>query len=433
MNNKEFFLLALNLSYKVESLANEVNINNESSKKSFCESLTGFKDVMKSKVSELGDDFAEFNLSFDSVIKSIENNENFNAKFEKCISLIKNYIAFKLAPILYNEDVKLNKDEFEQVMAFYMKEDFNVQLKALGILCTALTQKVLQPDKCYIYAIEAFKIFPELASKFSSKYVYDESRIADKIFENCPICGAYEAKPHYCTPQFEYVGENNTFSPVKLWVKCDKCKNLYSYNFPVINMGDINGKYTRNFNDDYIKPRYSLRVYSEIFNKCKNITQGNEYLEIGIGGGEMLAAAMEMGYNVDAVEICREDCEKVASVLGIDIKWCDFLKFETTKKYDVIIMGDVLEHISEPVRALEKAKQLLNEDAVLWLSTPNYNSGFSRLMKFKDAMWNQKNHFTYFSYETLLPILHQVGLDVARYDISERYNGSMELYCVNKK
>jgi hypothetical protein len=48
-------------------------------------------------------------------------------------------------------------------------------------------------------------------------------------------------------------------------------------------------------------------------------------------------------------------------------------------------------------------------------------------------MWNQKNHFTYFSYETLLSILHQVGLDVARYDISDRFSGSMELFCVNRK
>jgi len=103
------------------------------------------------------------------------------------------------------------------------------------------------------------------------------------------------------------------------------------------------------------------------------------------------------------------------------------------KSVDLITEGDVLEHVSDPKTALKKAKSLLSEKGVLWLSTPNYNSGFSRLMKFKDAMWNQKNHFTYFSYETLLPILHEIGLDVEIYDISNRFNGSMELYCVNKK
>lgn len=433
MNNKDFFLLALELSYKIENLSHEIDVNDSKSKKGYLDSISGFREVMKSKLLELHDDFSNINVTFEKLIKKVENSKDSSMELKDCISTVRSYVGIKLAPILYNDEVELNNDEFEKVMSFYIESNFSDSVKALGILCTALTQEVLQPDKCYVYALEAFKICPTLASNFSSKYVYVENNIVDKISEYCPICGAEEAKPYYCSSQFTYVGDDNSFSPVKLWVKCEKCANLYSYNFPVVKMGDINGKYTVNFNSGYIKPRYSLRIYSEIFNKCRNLTQGKEYLEIGIGAGEMLAAAMEMGYNVDAVEICREDCEKVASVLGIDIKWCDFLKFETNKKYDVIVMGDVLEHISEPVKALQKAKELLNENGVLWLSTPNYNSGFSRLMKFKDAMLNQKNHFTYFSYETLLPILHQVGLDVVRYDISDRFSGSMELFCINKK
>lgn len=431
MNDKEFFLLALELCYKIEKLANE--IKDDKSKQEYVSNIVTFRDVLKSKTIELGDDFASINDAFERVMKKVNNNEYLSRELDECIMIIRNYIAIKLPAILTNAKEEFNDEEFEKIMSFYMNSNFDKSVKALGMLCTALTQNISQPDKCYAFALEAFKICPDIAKNFSSEYVYNERNLADKIHEYCPICGAEEAKPHFCSPQFGYAGKNNVFAPVKLWVKCEKCANIYSYNFPVMKMGDINGKYTVNFNSGFIKPRHGLKVYSDIFNKCKTLTKGNNYLEIGIGNGEMLAAAMEMGYNVDAVEICKEDCEKVASVLGVDIKWSDFLKFETDKKYDVVIMGDVLEHVSQPVKALEKAKSLLSEDGVLWLSTPNYNSGFTRLMKFNDPMWNQKNHFTYFSYETLLPILHQVGLDVARYDISERYNGSMELYCVNKK
>jgi len=42
-------------------------------------------------------------------------------------------------------------------------------------------------------------------------------------------------------------------------------------------------------------------------------------------------------------------------------------------------MGDVLEHVSEPVRALEKAYDMLAPDGILWLSTPNYESAFTRM------------------------------------------------------
>ena len=93
-----------------------------------------------------------------------------------------------------------------------------------------------------------------------------------------------------------------------------------------------------------------------------------------------------------------------------------FLEYETSKKYDVIVMGDVLEHVSEPVRALEKAYDMLAPDGILWLSTPNYESAFTRM-----------NHFTYFSFNGLKPMLDKIGFDVRRYDISNRYSGSMEL------
>ena len=170
-----------------------------------------------------------------------------------------------------------------------------------------------------------------------------------------------------------------------------------------------------------------LATYSEIFNNIRMYNDGRKYLEIGVGNGEMLACALEMGYEADAVEICKEDCENISGTLGVDIKWCYFLDYSTSKRYDVIIMGDVLEHVSQPTKALEKAHKLLAENGILWLSTPNYNSAFTRMLQFSDPMWNQVNHFTYFSFEGLKPILDKVGFDVKRYDISRRYNGSMDL------
>ena len=146
----------------------------------------------------------------------------------------------------------------------------------------------------------------------------------------------------------------------------------------------------------------------------------------------MLAVALEMGYEVSAVEICKEDCENISGALGVDIVWSDFLKYETDKRFDLIIMGDILEHVSRPLDALNKAYELLDDNGILWLSTPNYNSAFTRMRKFSDAMWNQKNHFTYFSYEGLKPFLDKIGFEVKRYDVSNRYNGSMELILQKK-
>lgn len=347
------------------------------------------------------------------------------------ISKSKSVCAMKLAIELNgmeNEEVP----EVVEILEFYLDTPLSPSIKAMGLYNIAATIASKDAELCYELQTKAFELYPELATVYGIEYVYKPELIKDQYFEDCPICGGKESHGYYCVPQFVGLKTGSHLAPVKLWKKCHTCENLYAYNFPVTEVGVMNGHYTKKSTYSIIEPRYGLRVYSDIFNKCKQYTSGNRYLEIGIGGGEMIAAAMEMGYEVDAVEICKEDCEKVSSVLGIDIKWCDFIKYNTDKMYDLIIMGDVLEHVSEPITALEKAVSMLNRGGVLWLSTPNYNSGFTRLKKFTDAMWNQKNHFTYFSYETILPFLEKVGLEVKRYDISNRFNGSMELYCVKK-
>lgn len=284
----------------------------------------------------------------------------------------------------------------------------------------------LDPKRCYDLIMEDFRKYPNLLDVLYNGcgYVYDPAQSRDAISLICPICGGRKAQPYFCADQAEY--RDNHFAPAKLWMKCDSCHNLYAYNFPIQERAEINGHYTQK-NSHTITLRHHPSTYSDLFNNIKLHNSGTRYLEVGIGNGEMLACALEMGYQTDAVEICREDCENVSGLLGLDIKWADFLDYSTSKKYDVIVMGDVLEHVSEPVRALEKAHGMLAENGILWLSTPNFESAFTRLTGFSDPMWNQKNHFTYFSFKSLKPILDKIGFEVKRYDISNRYNGSMEL------
>ena len=284
----------------------------------------------------------------------------------------------------------------------------------------------LEPRKCYDLIMEDFRKYPNLLDTLYNGcgYTYDPEQSRDSISLICPICGSNKSEPYYCADQAKF--KNPSFAPAKLWMKCISCHNLYAYNFPIQARSVINGHYTNN-SSHTLPMLHHLSIYSDMFNNIKLHNSGSRYLEIGVGCGEMLACALEMGYQAEAVEICREDCENVSRILGVNIKCADFLEYETSKKYDVIVMGDVLEHVSEPVRALEKAYDMLAPDGILWLSTPNYESAFTRMNGFNDPMWNQMNHFTYFSFNGLKPMLDKIGFDVRRYDISNRYSGSMEL------
>lgn len=148
---------------------------------------------------------------------------------------------------------------------------------------------------------------------------------------------------------------------------------------------------------------------------------------MGIGEGCLLAVALEMGYAADAVEIVAQSAQEVADILRIPIWNGDFLDYHPDKRYSVIIMGDVIEHVTDPERALRNARELLAEDGVLWLSTPNFEGSFTRMLKFSDPMWLEPYHISYFSFAGIRTLAEKCGFTVREYLTSNRYNGSMEL------
>jgi 2-polyprenyl-3-methyl-5-hydroxy-6-metoxy-1,4-benzoquinol methylase len=216
------------------------------------------------------------------------------------------------------------------------------------------------------------------------------------------------------------------FSPVRLWMQCDSCGQIYAYNFSKSAL--------KQFEDENAEPRMMMQpkvqilpVYGDIFNNIQFYTKGRKLLEVGAGGGELIAAALEFGYDVTAVEIMKPQAGWLSDLFGIEVIGNDFQKYDFQDKYDVITMGDVIEHVCEPVDAIRKAYDLLNDEGVIWISTPNFKSGFSRVMQFEDPMWNEPWHISYFSRDGLEKILHENGFKVMDYKISKRYNGSMEI------
>lgn len=337
--------------------------------------------------------------------------------------------AWDLAVKLYKEPELLSAEDIPCVLQYYRKGSFYKQVISLGIYACGQKLALQDPMECYRLTKEAFDQNPELGYVVGSQYRYEGTATEEHLTEACPICGSKDVRPYYCSPQWtKGAAASGRFPPAKLWMKCGKCDNYYTYNFPLQNVDTINGHYTKPQDKGILQHRFSLDIYNSIFTRLKALTSGKDYLEIGIGNGEMLAVAQEFGYQVEAVEICREDCERVAAALNIEIHRSDIVAYETEKQYDVIIMGDVFEHVTDPAGVLRKAEAMLKEDGVLWLSTPNYNCAYARMQKFTHCMWHELNHYTYVSFETMEKLLHSFGMQVVHYDMSRRYIGSMELF-----
>ena len=286
------------------------------------------------------------------------------------------------------------------------------------------------PEAAYQAIMEGFKIQHKGPSFFKlGDRIYEPS--PQHTLEKCPVCGG-EGETFFTASSYLMLHYSSPFEPAKTWMKCQKCQNLFTKYYPksFYFTEEIKQELLQPRSDqDYITEERSNYIshWSAFLKHIRQYQPQKKVLEIGIGTGDFIACALEMGYEVQCVELIREEAQKIADILGIPIWNCDFLRFETSEKFPLITMGDVIEHVTSPKDCLLKAYRLLEDDGILWVSTPNYQGSFTRLRKFSDAMWKEPYHVSWFSREGLEKLAEDCGFEVLDYAISSHYNGSMEL------
>lgn len=296
-----------------------------------------------------------------------------------------------------------------------------------------------RPMLSFQHTMQLMEKYPNLLSNENYAhpgYVYKESK--QHTFEKCPICGG-AGYPYFRAFAYEMTNFSYPHLPVKLWMKCGTCGMMYTWKFAEEFLALSDQKRMVYPRPEKHLATFSgssgtvLAIWSDILNHIKRYyTKGTKLLEVGPGRGDLLAVAMEMGYQVSGIEIVPEDAQRVSDLLNIPLWNGDFLNYDVEETYSVLVMGDIIEHVTDPVKALEKAKSLLEDDGILWLSTPNFESAFSKLHKFEDPMWKTSNHITYFSYQGFKDMAEKCGFSVEEYSVSRRYNGSMELILKKK-
>ena len=85
------------------------------------------------------------------------------------------------------------------------------------------------------------------------------------------------------------------------------------------------------------------------------------------------------------------------------------------QKFDVILLGDVLEHLKNPVDILKQIKSFLNESGYIVCSIPNVAHGSIRL-KLLNGIFNytetgllDKTHIRFYTFKTIISLLEETG------------------------
>ncbi len=179
----------------------------------------------------------------------------------------------------------------------------------------------------------------------------------------CLFCGNTKTTS---TSFEDTVFNNKTFE----YVQCTKCDLIFVHPLPT--MEDITKMYPVEYQGALAGNAYGR--YDILFDKIKSFGNFKTILDYGCGGGRFTVEAIEKGlevtgveYNPDLVANLSKTFSK-ASFLTID----DFYKSD--KKYDIIFLSNVLEHLINPKEIMMKLKERLNPNGLFVLEGPVENN-----------------------------------------------------------
>jgi SAM-dependent methyltransferase len=143
---------------------------------------------------------------------------------------------------------------------------------------------------------------------------------------------------------------------------------------------------------------------------AKSVSRGR-LLDVGCGHGLLLDEARKRGYDVKGLDLSRAAAAHAREAYGLEVA-------ETTlhdptldgERYDVIVLADVIEHLDDPLRALDRCAELLAPGGALLLVTPDPASRTARLVG--SRWWGYlPAHLCLFPLSTLRGLVADRGLE----------------------
>jgi SAM-dependent methyltransferase len=135
-------------------------------------------------------------------------------------------------------------------------------------------------------------------------------------------------------------------------------------------------------------------------------------LDLGCWVGFLLAEARERGWATVGVEPSAFASEFARERLGLEVRPGDlFTASLEPSSFDAVVLGDVIEHLPDPGRALQRIASLTAPAGVLYLTLPDAGSRIARVLG--SRWWSViPTHVQYFTRASLGRLLTRCGYEL---------------------
>lgn len=225
----------------------------------------------------------------------------------------------------------------------------------------------------------------------------------------CPICVC----PKKTLLYKQNFNKNSDISLMEKYdvVVCKKCGFVFADGIPSSDNFDnyyaVMSKYEFNHKDG-VAPDYYINHFTKIVDfiipHLKN--QNVEILDVGCSTGGLLSVFKSKGYlNLLGIDPSPSCVKAVKKLYDIEAAVNNIANFDTDKKFDLIILSAVLEHLVDFESSMQKIRSLLKDNGMLFIDVPDAER-FDLYISapFQQFSVEHINYFSQYSIKNLLSV-----------------------------
>ena len=235
----------------------------------------------------------------------------------------------------------------------------------------------------------------------------------------CPICDGNTFIPFISA--LDHSISREMFS----LIKCRDCELLITSPRPANNQLDkyyTSPAYTshistaKNIIDKiYLKARnFTLKWKLSLIERNTSGTPEKTLFDFGCGTGEFLKAAKLNGWLITGMEPSLFARQQSDLAIQADIQVSMKEITNNNKRFQVITLWHVLEHVEDLNTTLQELKHLLVQSGTIFIAVPNHTSWDAKHYKQNWAGFDVPRHFWHFSMKSMTRLLEKHALTVVK-------------------
>lgn len=240
--------------------------------------------------------------------------------------------------------------------------------------------------------------------------------------QQCPCCGSTSSQEWTKATDREYKTTEEEFT----LYQCNNCQSLYLFPVPIDRLSEIYPSNYYSFGEQNsswissIKTSLDKRFFRQLTRQLTG--QNLSALDVGGGVGWELNVLHEAENRVQKTMIVDLDPDAAAGAAknGHGYFCGRIEEYHTAEKYNIILMLNLIEHVEFPSDVLRKCRDLLADDGIIIIKTPNCDALDARLFRYKNwGGFHCPRHWTLFTKESFELCSKNAGLSVKSFSYTQ--------------